>query len=95
MRELPLRFIGPLLAIVCTLSSLVCGQNPVPFVNQPLVPLTVAPGSGAFTLTVNGTGFVASSVVNWNGSLLATTFVSNTQLTAQAGARVRRKGHIK
>ncbi len=58
------------------------GQNPVPFVNQPLVPDAVAPGAAAFTLTVNGTGFVKGSVVNWNGAPLATTFVSSSQLTA-------------
>src|ERR1035437_3200878 len=57
-------------------------QNPVPFVDQPLVPDATAPGGPAFTLTVNGTGFVAASVVNWNGSPRATTFVSNHQLTA-------------
>jgi len=58
------------------------GQNPVPFVNQPLVPDAVAPGAAAFTLTVNGTGFVKGSVVSWNGAPLATTFVSSSQLTA-------------
>ncbi|MBZ5641923.1 MAG: hypothetical protein LAO19_04125 [Acidobacteriia bacterium] len=35
------------------------------------------------TLTVTGTNFVNISVVNWNGSPRATTFVSTTQLTAQ------------
>ena len=30
---------------------------------------------------MNGTGFVSGSVVNWNGSARATTFVSNSQLT--------------
>ncbi len=40
-------------------------------------------GTGAFTLTVNGTGFVSgNSVVRWNGSNRTTTFVSATQLTA-------------
>jgi hypothetical protein len=34
-----------------------------------------------FTLTVNGTNFVNGSVVNWNNSPRATTFVSATQLT--------------
>lgn len=34
------------------------------------------------TLTVDGTNFVNGSVVNWNGSPRATTFVSSTQLTA-------------
>jgi len=56
--------------------------NPVPLVNNPLVPDAVAPGSQGFTLTVNGTGFVAGSVVNWNGSPLATTFVNASQVTA-------------
>lgn len=56
--------------------------NAVPFVNQPLVPTTTAPGGPQFTLTVNGTGFVSNSVVNWNATHLATTFVTNSQLTA-------------
>ena len=33
-------------------------------------------------LTINGTGFVNSSVVRWNASDRATTYVSSTQLTA-------------
>src|SRR5207248_2416079 len=33
-------------------------------------------------LTVNGTNFVSTSTVYWNGSPLTTTFVSSTQLTA-------------
>jgi len=57
-------------------------QNPEPLLNQPLAPDTVAPGSAAFKLTVNGTGFVSGSVVNWNGTSRATTFVSSSQLTA-------------
>ena len=60
--------------------------NPAPFVNQPLVPDAVAPGGPEFTLTVNGTGFVSGSVVDWNGSALATTFVSGSQLTAIVAA---------
>ena len=61
-------------------------QNPVPLINQPLVPDAVAPGGKGFTLTVNGTGFVSGSVVNWNGSALATTFVNGAQLTATVPA---------
>ncbi len=34
------------------------------------------------TLTVNGTGFTDKAAVQWNGTALATTFVSSTQLTA-------------
>jgi hypothetical protein len=56
--------------------------NPVPLINQPLIPDAIAPGGPGFTLTVNGTGFVTGSVVNWNGSARATTFVSTSQLTA-------------
>jgi hypothetical protein len=61
-------------------------QNPVPLINQPLVPDAVAPGKSGFTLTVNGTGFVSGSVVNWNGTPLATTFVSGSRLTASVPA---------
>ncbi len=39
-------------------------------------------GSAAFTLTINGTNFVASSTVNFGGAVPATTFVNSTQLTA-------------
>lgn len=47
-----------------------------------LNPASVAPGSQSFTLTVNGSGFNNSSAIQWNGGLLATTFVSAAQLTA-------------
>jgi predicted dienelactone hydrolase len=56
--------------------------NPVPLINQPLVPDAAKPGGAAFTLTVNGTGFVSGSVVEWNGSARATTFVGKSQLKA-------------
>jgi hypothetical protein len=55
--------------------------NPVPAMAA-LVPSTVSAGSGAFTLTVTGSGFVGSSVVQWNGSPRTTTLVSPTQITA-------------
>jgi hypothetical protein len=58
----------------------------VPFVNLPLVPDAAAPGGPQFVLTVNGTGFVSGSVVNWNGSALATQFVSGSRLTATVPA---------
>ena len=61
-------------------------QAPAPLINLPLVPDATAPGGAAFTLTVNGTGFVSGSVVNWNGSPRATTFVSSTQLKAGISA---------
>ncbi len=56
-------------------------SNPVPATTS-LSPNTVAAGSGAFTLTVNGSNFVSGSTVRWNGGNRTTTFVSATQLTA-------------
>jgi len=56
--------------------------NPVPLVNWPLTPAAVAPGGAGFTLAVHGTGFIAGSVVRWNGSARPTTFVNNSKLTA-------------
>src|SRR5207249_4847631 len=51
-----------------------------------LNPTCAAAGGPQFTLTVNGTNFVSGSTVNWNGSALATAFVSATQLTATVPA---------
>jgi uncharacterized protein (TIGR03437 family) len=51
-----------------------------------LTPNAANAGSGAFMLTVNGTGFVTNSAVRWNNAERATTFVSATQLTAQISA---------
>jgi hypothetical protein len=39
-------------------------------------------GANATTIKLNGTGFVAGSVAQWNGVALATTYISNTQLSA-------------
>jgi subtilisin len=59
--------------------------NPVPAVAA-LQPASAPAGSGAFTLTVNGTGFAPATVVQWNGSPRPTTFVGATQLRAAIGA---------
>ncbi len=45
-------------------------------------PTSAQAGSGAFTLTVNGTNFFSGSVVTWNGANRTTTYVSPTQVTA-------------
>jgi hypothetical protein len=55
--------------------------NPAPAIAS-LSPASLPAGSGPLTLTVNGTGFLSSSVVQWNASARATTFVSATQLKA-------------
>ena len=57
------------------------GNNPVPSIAS-LSPSSAAAGGPAFTLTVNGSGFIQSSVVNFNGSARTTTFVSATQIKA-------------
>jgi IPT/TIG domain len=57
-----------------------------PHVVAPLVPNTATAGSTAFTLTVNGSGFVAQSVVYWNSTAHTTTFVTSSQLTAAISA---------
>ena len=61
-------------------------SNPVPLLNQPLVPERVAPGRGKFTLTINGTGFVSGAVVKWNGSSRVTTVVSGSEVKATINA---------
>jgi Domain of unknown function DUF11/FG-GAP-like repeat/Putative binding domain, N-terminal len=61
--------------------SITGGTNPAPTVTS-LSPPSVMAGSGAFTLTVNGSNFISSSVVNFGGSARGTSFISATQLTA-------------
>jgi len=63
-------------------TSIAWAQNPVPLINQPLVPEAAAPGGTGFTLTVNGTSFVPDSVVHWNGAPRSTHFVDQGRLTA-------------
>src|SRR5437899_7010345 len=60
-------------------------NNPVPTITS-ISPTSTMAGSAQFTLTVNGTKFVSTSTVNWNGSALTTTFVSSIQLTATVPA---------
>jgi YVTN family beta-propeller protein len=76
--------------IVCLLLLAGCGGGTSPSSSgSNLTPTitTISPnssvaGSAAFTLTINGTNFVAGSMVNFGGSAPATTFVNSTQLTA-------------
>jgi len=50
-------------------------------------PSRVPAGSPTFTLTINGSGFVAGGTVSWNGSGLGPyTLVSSTQVTIQVPA---------
>jgi hypothetical protein len=69
------------ITVLCSMSA-VAQRNPVPFISQPLVPVTVQPGHAGFTLTVNGSEFASTAVVNWNGSPRTTQFFSSSQLKA-------------
>ena len=78
------------LLIVALIGDWGCGRSqsannqsspPTPTITT-LSPNGVVAGGAAFTLTINGTNFVASSVVNFGGAVSATTFVNSTQLTA-------------
>jgi hypothetical protein len=75
---------GPSLAATFTINAV---QNGGPLITS-LSPASASPGSGAFTLTVNGSNFVApaaqtaGSTIAWNSGPLTTTFVSSTSLTA-------------
>jgi len=56
-------------------------NNPLPALSA-MSPTNVIAGSSGFTLTLNGSNFVASSAVRVNGVDRPTTFVSGTRLTA-------------
>jgi hypothetical protein len=79
--------LGLACAFLILVSTMMLGQsNPVPVINQPLVPASAAPGGKGFTLTINGTGFTSTAEVYWNGSLRATTVVSPSQVQTQISA---------
>jgi Abnormal spindle-like microcephaly-assoc'd, ASPM-SPD-2-Hydin/Beta-propeller repeat/Protein of unknown function (DUF1573) len=85
-----LAFIGPGATnsqIYLVRSSIVSPKsaNPTPVLST-IAPATIGAGGSAFTLTVNGSGFLANSAVEWNGSPLATTYLSSQQLTATVPA---------
>jgi len=69
-------------ALTFTVTSIV--NNPAPTIVT-LAPDSAIEGSSAFSLTVQGQDFIASTVVRWNGSDRTTTFVSATELQAAIG----------
>ena len=82
-----------LLSAAISFASVGCGRAPTSTLNSNPVPAVVSlsPDTAttlgtAFTLTVNGSGFVPASVVQWNGSNRMTTFVNSSQLMAQIGS---------
>src|SRR5690242_14064408 len=85
------RLIGVWFVVIIAAGCTGCGgaasppPNPTPAITT-LSPSSATAGGSAFTLTVNGSGFVSSSVVSWNGSNLTIKVVSSTQLTASVPA---------
>ncbi len=74
-----------------TASSAVTLDNPIPQVT------TIAPASipvGAFTLTVNGSHFAAGAKVQFGSTMLNTTRVSSTKLTATGTAASSQVGNV-
>ena len=59
--------------------------NPHPTITS-LSPSSTTAGGAAFTLTINGTGFVPGATVTFGNAALTTTFVSATKLTAAVPA---------
>ncbi len=55
--------------------------KPVPLLVS-LNPSSALAGADSLMLTANGSNFVQSAIIQWNGTGLATTFVDNTQLIA-------------
>ena len=48
-----------------------------------LAPNSANAGGGAFTLTVNGSGFGTDAVVYWNGAPQASSYATGSKVTAQ------------
>lgn len=59
--------------------------NPVPYIAS-LMPSSATVGSSGFTLIVNGSDFVAGSVVRWNATDRPTTFANSTLLSTNIAA---------
>jgi uncharacterized protein (DUF1800 family) len=71
--------------------SAVTLENPLPVVTS-VSPTTIATGS--FVITVIGTGFVKTSVVNFGGAALTTMYVSPTELDATGSATAAQVGNV-
>jgi len=75
-------FFWRLLTIALTLLSLSCGFCVErPFISS-ISPNSTLAGGNQFLLTINGSKFRRNSLVSWNGSFRATSFLSSHQLAA-------------
>src|ERR1700733_7755061 len=72
------------------------GNPSTPALASPAVtsvaPAPMPAGSAAFTLQINGSGFVSGSAVSWNGTSLTTTYISATELKAAVPAPLAATG---
>jgi len=55
--------------------------NPAPTLTS-IFPTSTVAGTGQLTITATGINFMSSSTIDWNGSALATTYVSSSSLSA-------------
>jgi hypothetical protein len=83
--RLMLKIVGVLVCFLFVARIPVKAQAAGPVITQ-INPTTVSAGGPAFSLTVMGGNFSASSVVQVNGSNRTTVFVSSAQLTATISA---------
>ena len=65
-------------------------ENPIPVLNS-VSPALISAGN--FNLTVSGSGFVNGAEIVFDGTLIQTTFVSSTQLTATGTATAANVGN--
>jgi hypothetical protein len=56
-------------------------SNPTPTISS-ISPSSVVAGASATTISITGSGFISASTAQWNGTALATTYVSATALNA-------------
>ena len=74
------------IALASALStSFTTGSYPLPSVVS-IAPAGAPQGGAAFTLTVNGSGFVPASIVEFGATALASTYVDSTRVTAAVPA---------
>ncbi len=72
--------VNPFLSI--QINAAATAANPVPFLDQAVVPSAVVPGSATFTLNVSGAGFASGATVFFNTSSLVTSYADSGHLTA-------------
>lgn len=68
-------------------------NNPLPAVTS-VTPASILAGAAAQTIDIIGTGFVAVSAVQWNGSALQTSFASGTEIKATVPAQDLAAGQV-